>query len=228
MPMMVISMAPCQTGTMRTPRTNDYYPESEEELSLGPDEFDIPEEPLEDPRLQAYCRRLISTAKSMKLKSQKLRDEQDRLNDKWTEVLNAEQEIEDRLAGNNKYYPQRKLLPEFDEEVDGSLLSKREWAENPDRPPRGRDRPAGGYPNPPEIPRRYSKDPLPPLKPYDLRKKLASRPAAPSRSIYGSRERPPAGQAGYLAWSAKMAIHAIIHVIGPIMTSDVRHATARV
>ena len=180
-------------GDDEDPEDDDYYPESEEELSLGPDEFDIPEEPLEDPRLQAYHRRLVSTAKSMKQKSQKLRDEQDRLNDRWTEVLKAEQEIEDRLAGNNKYYPQRKLLPEFDEEVDGSLLSKHEWAENPDRPPRGRDRPAGGYPNPPKIPRRYGKDPLPPLKPYDLWKKLAPRLAAPSRSIYGSKECPPAG-----------------------------------
>ena len=33
------------------PEDHDYYPESEEDLSLGPDEFDIPEEPLDDPRL---------------------------------------------------------------------------------------------------------------------------------------------------------------------------------
>ena len=164
----------------------------------------------------------------MKQKSQKLRDEQDRLNDKWTEVLSAEQELEDRFAGHNKYYPRRKLLPGFDEEVDGSLLSKREWAENPDRPPRGRDKPAGGYPNPPEIPRRYGKDSLPPLKPYDLRKKLASRPATPSRSIYGSKERPPAGQAGYLAWLAKNGDKRDYTRDRTVTTSDVRHITARV
>ena len=129
------------------PEDDDYYPESEEDRSLGPDEYDVIEEPLEAPQLEAFRRRLASTAKSIKQKSQRLKSEQDELNDRWVELLRAEQALEDKLekTGANQFYPRRNLLPELDEEAEDSVLSKREWAEKPDRPPRGRDRPAGGY-----------------------------------------------------------------------------------
>ena len=60
----------------------------------------MPEEPLDDPRLHAFCQRLLGTTRSMKLKSKRLSAEQDELMDKWTEVLDAEQELEGRFGGN--------------------------------------------------------------------------------------------------------------------------------
>ena len=55
------------------PEDDDYYPESEEDRSLGPDEYDFIEEPLEAPQLKTFYRRLASMAKSIKQKSQWLK-----------------------------------------------------------------------------------------------------------------------------------------------------------
>ena len=71
----------------------------------------MPEEPLEQER---FKRRLIATARSLRKKQLQLQADQDLLNDRWTEVLAAE---EYGLSGPAKSYPKHKLLPEFDDEV---------------------------------------------------------------------------------------------------------------
>ena len=59
-------------------------PSSEDEISLGDDEFGMPEDPAEQER---FKRRLIATARSLKKKNQQLQADQDLLTDRWTEVL---------------------------------------------------------------------------------------------------------------------------------------------
>ena len=57
-------------------------------MSLGNEDFIVPEEPLEQER---FKRRLIATARSLKTKQQQLQADQDLLNDRWTNVLAAEE-----------------------------------------------------------------------------------------------------------------------------------------
>ena len=80
-------------------------------MSLGNEDFIVPEEPLEQER---FKRRLIATARSLKKKQQQLQADQDLLNDRWTNVLVAE---EYGLKRPTKSYPKRKLLPQFDDEA---------------------------------------------------------------------------------------------------------------
>ena len=61
---------------------------SEDEISLGDDEFGVPEDPVEQER---FKRRLMATARSLKRKQQQLQADQDLLIDRWTEVLAAEE-----------------------------------------------------------------------------------------------------------------------------------------
>ena len=63
-------------------------PLSKDEVSLGDEEFIVPEDPVEQER---FRRRLIATANSLKKKQQQLQADQDLLADKWTEVLAAEE-----------------------------------------------------------------------------------------------------------------------------------------
>ena len=77
-------------------------------MSLGDEDFIVPEEPLEQER---FKRRLIATASSLKKKQQQLQADQDLLNDRWTNVLAAE---EYGLVCPSKSYPKRKLLPQFE------------------------------------------------------------------------------------------------------------------
>ena len=72
-------------------------PPSEDEISLGDDEFGVPEDPVEQKRFQ---RRLMATANSLKKKQQQLRADQDLLADRWTEVLAAEEHELDRPSKN--------------------------------------------------------------------------------------------------------------------------------
>ena len=65
-----------------------YHPLSEEEVSLGNEDFIVPEAPLEQER---FKRQLIATARSLKKKKQQLQAHQDLLTDRWTEVLAAEE-----------------------------------------------------------------------------------------------------------------------------------------
>ena len=63
-------------------------PTSEDEISLGDDEFGVPEDPAEQER---FKRRLIATARSLKKKQRQLQADQDLLTDRWTEVLAAKE-----------------------------------------------------------------------------------------------------------------------------------------
>ena len=63
-------------------------PLSEDEASLGNDEFIMSEDPVEQER---FKRQLLATANSLKKKQQELRADQYLLADKWTEVLAAEE-----------------------------------------------------------------------------------------------------------------------------------------
>ena len=65
---------------------DNYMPLPEDEVSLGDEEFIVPEDPVEQERSK---RRLIATAKSLKKKQQQLQADQDLLTDRWTEVLAA-------------------------------------------------------------------------------------------------------------------------------------------
>ena len=106
-------------------------PLSEDEVSLGDEEFIVPEDPVEQER---FKRRLIATAKSLKKKQQQLQADQDLLTDRWTEVLAAE---EYGLERPSKSYPKRRLLPQLEEEALKPMLPAHDAA---DRPPRGRDK----------------------------------------------------------------------------------------
>ena len=64
-------------------------------MSLGTDDFIMPEEPLEQER---FKRQLIATARSLKKKQQQLQANPDLLNDKWTDVLAAAESGPKRLA----------------------------------------------------------------------------------------------------------------------------------
>ena len=57
-------------------------------MSLGNEDFIMPEEPIEQ---EHFKRRLIAIARSLKKKQQELQAEQDLLNDRWTDVLAAEE-----------------------------------------------------------------------------------------------------------------------------------------
>ena len=63
-------------------------PLSKDEISLGDDEFGVPEDPAEQER---FKRRLIATVRSLKKKQQQLQDDEGLLTDRSTEVLAAEE-----------------------------------------------------------------------------------------------------------------------------------------
>ena len=86
-------------------------PLSEDEASLGDDEFIVPEDPVEQ---ECFKRRLMTTANSLKKKQQQLQANQDLLADRWTEVLAAE---EHKLERPSKSYPKCRLLPHLEEEA---------------------------------------------------------------------------------------------------------------
>ena len=112
-------------------------------MSLGNEDFIVPEGPLEQERFKLQ---LIATARSLKKKQQQLKAKQDLLVDRWTDVLTAE---EYGLRRPTKSYLKRRLLPQFDEEAPEHTSPLRN-AERPpcgrdraaDRPPRGRDKAA--------------------------------------------------------------------------------------
>ena len=106
---------------------DNYMPLSEDEVSLGDEEFIVPEDPVEQER---FKRRLIATAKSLKKKQQQLQADQDLLTNRWTEVLAAE---EYGLERPNKSYPRCRLLPQFEDEALEPIRPTQDAA---DRPPR--------------------------------------------------------------------------------------------
>ena len=144
-------------------------PLSEDDVSLGDEDFVVPEEPLEQER---FKRRLIDTAISLKKKQQQLQADQDLLNGRWTNVLAAE---EYDLERSTKSYPKRKLLPQFDDEALEPIPPVRNAADGPDRPPRGRDRMATQAEHQPAPPRRTSRETIARRYTYDLRQDLENR-----------------------------------------------------
>ena len=58
---------------------NNYLLLSEDEVSLGDEDFIVPEEPLEQ---ECFKRRLIATPRNLKKKQQQLQADQDLLNNK--------------------------------------------------------------------------------------------------------------------------------------------------
>ena len=128
---------------------SNYLPVSEDEVSLGNEDFIMPEEPLEQER---FKRRLIGTTRSLKKKQQQLQADQDLLNDRWTDVLAVEEYGLKRPA---KSYPKRKLLPQFDDEALEPIPSSRNAA---DRTPRGRDKAATQAEHQPAPPHRKGRD----------------------------------------------------------------------
>ena len=123
-------------------------PLSEDEVSLGDEDFSVPEDPVEQERFKS---RLIATAKSLKKKQQQLQADQDLLTDRWTDVLAAE---EYGLERPTKSYPKRMLLSQLDEETLKPMLPAHDAA---DWPPRGRDK-AAHQPKVQTAPRRQSND----------------------------------------------------------------------
>nr|XP_020168668.1 uncharacterized protein LOC109754153 [Aegilops tauschii subsp. strangulata] len=90
-----------------------HKPVSGEENSPDDDAFIIPEKHLEQEDLR---KRLIAIARSLKKQKQRLNAAQDTLNRRWNKVLDTEE----KYGGNRhtKSYPKRKLLPEFDNEIN--------------------------------------------------------------------------------------------------------------
>ena len=68
----------------------------------------MPKEPLEQER---FKRRLIATARSLRKKQLQLQASQDLLNDRWTEVLAAE---EYGLSSPDISHPKSRWLPQYD------------------------------------------------------------------------------------------------------------------
>ena len=128
---------------------SNYLRLSEDEASLGAEDLIVPEEPLEQER---FKRQLIATARSLKKKQQQLQADQDLLNEKWTDVLAAEEYGLKRPA---KSYPKRKLLPQFDDEAPEPVPSSCNAA---DRPPRGQDKAATQAEHQPAPPHRKGRD----------------------------------------------------------------------
>ena len=87
-------------------------PLSEDEVSLNDEEFIVPEDLVEQ---ELFKHRLIATAKSLKKKQQQLlQSDQDLLANRWTEVLAAEEHEPERPT---RSYPERRLLPQLEEEA---------------------------------------------------------------------------------------------------------------
>ena len=121
-------------------------------MSLGNEDFIVPEEPLKQ---EHFKHQLIATARILKKKQQQLQADQDLLNDRWSNVLAAEEYGLERLT---KSYPKHKLLPQFDDEALEPDLPARNAADGPDRPPRGRDKAASQAEHQPAPPRRKSRE----------------------------------------------------------------------
>ena len=148
----------------------------------------MPEEPLEQ---ECFKRQLIATARCLKKKQQQLQADQDLLNDRWTNILVAE---EYGLERPPKSYPKRKLLPQFDDEVLEHIPPSRNVA---DRPPHGRDKAATQAEHQTAPPRRKGRNKTARGYTYELQQDLDSR-AGHTRSIYGSRGRALTCEDGYL------------------------------
>ena len=84
-------------GDEKSKDDDDYDLEAEEERSLGPNKYDVFEEPLEAPQLETMRGQLANTDMSIKKMSQRLKTEEDDINDRWVELLRAEQAFDKKL-----------------------------------------------------------------------------------------------------------------------------------
>ena len=162
---------PEQTPDHDDPEGKTHQPTFGEEDSPDDDAFIIPEKRLEQENLH---RRLMATTRSLKKQKQRLKDEQDTLKRRWNKVLDSEEKY--GIDCHTKSYPKRKLLPEFDDEAINPIPPKNNTADQPDRPPRHRDRATTDAAH---------------KAAHDLRE-LLDKKAGATRSIYGSRGRAPA------------------------------------
>ena len=85
---------------------DNYTPPTEDEVSLGNDEFGVPEDPVEQVR---FKRRLMATARSLQRKQEQLKADQDLLVDRWTKILATEKYGLDRP---NKGHTRHNWLPQ--------------------------------------------------------------------------------------------------------------------
>ena len=97
-----------QTGpaTVGYLERDNYTPSPEDEVSLGNDEFSVPEDPVEQIR---FKRRLMATARSLQRKQEQLKINQDLLMDRWTKILATEKYGLDRP---NKGHTRHNGLPQ--------------------------------------------------------------------------------------------------------------------
>ena len=86
------------------------YTPSDDEASLGNDEFGVPKDPVEQVR---FKRRLLATAKSLQRKQEQLKADQDVLVDRWTKILAAEKY---KLDSPNKGHTRHNWLPQLEQE----------------------------------------------------------------------------------------------------------------
>ena len=142
---------------------SNYLPVSEEDVSLGDEDFIVPEEPLEQ---EHFKRWLIATARSLKKKQQQIQAEQDMLNDRWTKVLAAEEGY--GFERSTKSYAKRRLLSQFDDEAFDPILSKYNHVDQPDQPPCGRDKTANYAEYQSAPPRHRGRETAAPGYMYDL------------------------------------------------------------
>ena len=94
-------------------------------MSLGAEDFIVPEEPRDQEHLK---HQLIATARSLKKKQQQLQADQDLLNDRWTEVLDTKKS---GLGSPTKSYPKHRSLPQGDDKVFELVRSSHNVAGRP-------------------------------------------------------------------------------------------------
>ena len=136
----------------------------------------MPEEPFEQEHFKG---RLIATARSLKKKQLQLQADQDLLNDRWTEVLAAE---EYGLGSPAQSYPKHRLLPQCDDKALEPVPSSHNAA---GRPQAGPDKAATQAEHQTAPPRLKGKNKIARGCTYDLQQDLDSREGH-TRSFYGS------------------------------------------
>lgn len=112
---------------------DDYLPSVDDLNDLEAEEFVIP-------------------AQSLKARQQQLQDEHDTINNMWTKILAAEEGYDTEWPDQKKKYPRRRLLQQFDDEAPKHVSPRCTDYDQPDRPPKGRDRTTGENRYKPEPP----------------------------------------------------------------------------
>lgn len=121
---------------------DDYNPDDDPKKS--PDAIDehVLDMPLDNVNYEAVCSRLKTTSRRIKNKTRCLQDAEDHLKIWWNELFEAEDALEARLAkieaNNRPSHPRKNLINEMDVVADDSIISRRGWADNLERPPRNR------------------------------------------------------------------------------------------